>query len=98
MVHITDVLAVSMMLGITAQVKEAGVAWDKGEKRSKTREEGLVGFGVAPWHFLLWLLLYPEVPVEGEEGAVSAQPLEETEGGSGNVVPVFWQGPFGLWQ
>lgn len=36
MVHITDVLAVSMMLGITAQVKEAGVAWDKGEKRSKT--------------------------------------------------------------
>lgn len=35
MVHITDVLAVSMMLGITAQVKEAGVAWDKGEKRSK---------------------------------------------------------------
>lgn len=36
MVHITDVLAVSMMLGITAQVKEAGIAWDKGEKRSKT--------------------------------------------------------------
>lgn len=34
-VHITDVLAVSMMLGITAQVKEAGIAWDKGEKRSK---------------------------------------------------------------
>lgn len=33
-VHITDVLAVSMMLGITAQVKEAGVAWDKGEKRN----------------------------------------------------------------
>lgn len=37
MVHITDVLAVSMMLGITAQVKEAGIAWDKGEKKSKDR-------------------------------------------------------------
>lgn len=36
-VHITDVLAVSMMLGITAQVKEAGIAWDKGEKKSKKR-------------------------------------------------------------
>lgn len=35
MVHVTDVLAVSMMLGITAQVKEAGVAWDKGEKKSE---------------------------------------------------------------
>lgn len=34
-VHITDVLAVSMMLGITAQVKEAGTAWDKGEKKSE---------------------------------------------------------------
>ena len=34
-VHITDVLAVAMMLGITAQVKEAGTAWDKGEKKSK---------------------------------------------------------------
>nr|XP_035145705.2 integrator complex subunit 1 isoform X4 [Callithrix jacchus] len=33
-VHITDILAVSMMLGITAQVKEAGIAWDKGEKRN----------------------------------------------------------------
>uniref|UniRef100_A0A8C5R0A5 Integrator complex subunit 1 n=1 Tax=Leptobrachium leishanense TaxID=445787 RepID=A0A8C5R0A5_9ANUR len=33
-VHITDLLAVSMMLGITAQVKEAGLAWDKGEKKS----------------------------------------------------------------
>ncbi|XP_012584528.1 PREDICTED: integrator complex subunit 1 isoform X1 [Condylura cristata] len=33
-VHITDVLAVSMMLGITAQVKEAGIAWDKGEKKN----------------------------------------------------------------
>lgn len=43
MVHITDVLAVSMMLGITAQVKEAGVAWDKGEKRSKT----LLGWGAS---------------------------------------------------
>lgn len=37
-VHITDVLAVSMMLGITAQVKEAGIAWDKGEKKSKNPE------------------------------------------------------------
>lgn len=33
-VHVTDVLAVSMMLGITAQVKEAGIAWDKGEKKN----------------------------------------------------------------
>ncbi|KAM9210267.1 integrator complex subunit 1 isoform 4-T5 [Dugong dugon] len=33
-IHVTDLLAVSMMLGITAQVKEAGVAWDKGEKRN----------------------------------------------------------------
>lgn len=33
-VHITDVLAVAMMLGITAQVKEAGAAWDKGEKKN----------------------------------------------------------------
>ena len=37
MVHVTDVLAVAMMLGITAQVKEAGVAWDRGEKKSKDR-------------------------------------------------------------
>lgn len=36
-VHVTDVLAVSMMLGITAQVKEAGIAWDKGEKKSEHR-------------------------------------------------------------
>ncbi|KAI5764073.1 INTS1 [Gulo gulo luscus] len=33
-VHVTDVLAVAMMLGITAQVKEAGTAWDKGEKKN----------------------------------------------------------------
>ncbi|NXR63306.1 INT1 protein, partial [Rhadina sibilatrix] len=33
-IHITDLLAVSMMLGITAQVKEAGMAWDKGEKKN----------------------------------------------------------------
>ncbi|KAM4023912.1 integrator complex subunit 1 [Anomaloglossus baeobatrachus] len=33
-IHITDLLAVSMMLGITVQVKEAGIAWDKGEKKS----------------------------------------------------------------
>lgn len=38
-VHVTDVLAVSMMLGITAQVKEAGIAWDKGEKKSKDLEQ-----------------------------------------------------------
>lgn len=31
----TDLLTVSMMLGITAQVKEAGIAWDKGEKKSE---------------------------------------------------------------
>ncbi|OWK61964.1 Integrator complex subunit 1 [Lonchura striata] len=36
-IHITDLLAVSMMLGITAQVKEAGIAWDKGEKKSKQK-------------------------------------------------------------
>lgn len=42
-VHITDVLAVSMMLGITAQVKEAGIAWDKGEKKSKDRPGLTVG-------------------------------------------------------
>ncbi|XP_058148461.1 integrator complex subunit 1 isoform X1 [Dasypus novemcinctus] len=33
-IHVTDLLAVSMMLGITAQVKEAGIAWDKGEKKN----------------------------------------------------------------
>ena len=38
-VHITDVLAVSMMLGITAQVKEAGVAWDKGEKKRRGKRK-----------------------------------------------------------
>ncbi|XP_031422445.1 integrator complex subunit 1 isoform X2 [Clupea harengus] len=32
-IQVTDLLTVSMMLGITAQVKEAGVAWDKGEKK-----------------------------------------------------------------
>ncbi|XP_041085544.1 integrator complex subunit 1-like isoform X1 [Polyodon spathula] len=32
--QITDLLTVSMMLGITAQVKEAGIAWDKGEKKN----------------------------------------------------------------
>ncbi|XP_070617467.1 integrator complex subunit 1 isoform X1 [Erythrolamprus reginae] len=40
-IHITDLLAVSMMLSITAQVKEAGVAWDKGEKKNL---EGLRAF------------------------------------------------------
>lgn len=39
-IHITDLLAVSMMLGITAQVKEAGIAWDKGEKKSKQKNLG----------------------------------------------------------
>lgn len=34
-IQVTDLLTVSMMLGITAQVKEAGIAWDKGEKKSK---------------------------------------------------------------
>ncbi|XP_061455378.1 integrator complex subunit 1 isoform X1 [Rhineura floridana] len=33
-IHITDLLAVSMMLSITVQVKEAGLAWDKGEKKN----------------------------------------------------------------
>uniref|UniRef100_A0A8D0G6X8 Integrator complex subunit 1 n=1 Tax=Sphenodon punctatus TaxID=8508 RepID=A0A8D0G6X8_SPHPU len=33
-IHITDLLSVSMMLSITAQVKEAGLAWDKGEKKN----------------------------------------------------------------
>uniref|UniRef100_A0A3B3ZVG2 Uncharacterized protein n=1 Tax=Periophthalmus magnuspinnatus TaxID=409849 RepID=A0A3B3ZVG2_9GOBI len=32
-IQVTDLLTVSMMLGITAQVKEAGIAWDKGEKK-----------------------------------------------------------------
>lgn len=34
-IQVTDLLTVSMMLGITAQVKEAGIAWDKGEKKSE---------------------------------------------------------------
>ena len=34
-IQVTDLLTVSMMLGITAQVKEAGLAWDKGEKKSE---------------------------------------------------------------
>ncbi|XP_043945691.1 integrator complex subunit 1 [Protopterus annectens] len=33
-IQVTDLLAVSMMLGITAQVKESGLAWDKGEKKN----------------------------------------------------------------
>lgn len=32
-----------MMLSITAQVKEAGVAWDKGEKKSEASLYGWVG-------------------------------------------------------
>uniref|UniRef100_A0AAV2KDQ3 Integrator complex subunit 1 n=1 Tax=Knipowitschia caucasica TaxID=637954 RepID=A0AAV2KDQ3_KNICA len=42
-IQVTDLLTVSMMLGITAQVKEAGIAWDKGEKKS-TDLEGLRSF------------------------------------------------------
>lgn len=49
MVHVTDVLAVSMMLGITAQVKEAGVAWDKGEKKSEELGEGCLLRGLSWW-------------------------------------------------
>ncbi|KAJ4932091.1 hypothetical protein JOQ06_010521 [Pogonophryne albipinna] len=33
-IQVTDLLTVSMMLGITAQVKESGLAWDKGEKKN----------------------------------------------------------------
>nr|XP_015804103.2 integrator complex subunit 1 isoform X1 [Nothobranchius furzeri]XP_054596128.1 integrator complex subunit 1 isoform X1 [Nothobranchius furzeri] len=33
-IQVTDLLTVSMMLGITALVKEAGIAWDKGEKKN----------------------------------------------------------------
>uniref|UniRef100_A0A673K780 Integrator complex subunit 1 n=1 Tax=Sinocyclocheilus rhinocerous TaxID=307959 RepID=A0A673K780_9TELE len=40
-IQVTDLLTVSMMLGITAQVKEAGIAWDKGEKKNL---EGLRSF------------------------------------------------------
>ncbi|XP_076000277.1 integrator complex subunit 1 isoform X3 [Genypterus blacodes] len=43
-IQVTDLLTVSMMLGITAQVKEAGVACDKGEKKSKQYLEGLRSF------------------------------------------------------
>lgn len=53
-VHVTDVLAVSMMLGITAQVKEAGIAWDKGEKKSEEQGAGCLLWGALvvgrrPW-------------------------------------------------
>lgn len=61
MVHITDVLAVSMMLGITAQVKEAGIAWDKGEKKSKAPGLAVVGASVAAG--------CPRGPGRGREGA-----------------------------
>ncbi|XP_055507319.1 integrator complex subunit 1 isoform X2 [Leucoraja erinacea] len=40
-IQVTDLLTLSMMLGITAQVKEAGLAWDKGEKKNL---EGLRAF------------------------------------------------------
>ncbi|XP_062868566.1 integrator complex subunit 1 [Trichomycterus rosablanca] len=33
-IQVTDLLTVSMMLGITVQVKEAGIVWDKGEKKN----------------------------------------------------------------
>ncbi|XP_061404832.1 integrator complex subunit 1 [Lethenteron reissneri] len=32
-IQTTDLLTLAMMLGITGQVKEAGLAWDKGEKK-----------------------------------------------------------------
>lgn len=41
-IQVTDLLTVSMMLGITAQVKEAGIAWDKGEKKSERLFDGWV--------------------------------------------------------
>uniref|UniRef100_A0A096NSI2 Integrator complex subunit 1 n=1 Tax=Papio anubis TaxID=9555 RepID=A0A096NSI2_PAPAN len=56
-VHITDVLAVSMMLGITAQVKEAGIAWDKGEKRSK--DAGVILWPPQP---VAWILMAATQP------------------------------------
>ncbi|KAA8585305.1 hypothetical protein FQN60_003999 [Etheostoma spectabile] len=40
-IQVTDLLTVSMMLGITAQVKEAGIAWDKGDNKNL---EGLRSF------------------------------------------------------
>lgn len=49
MVHITDVLAVAMMLGITAQVKEAGIAWDKGEKKRILEGRGLQYLEMRKW-------------------------------------------------
>ncbi|XP_056117655.1 integrator complex subunit 1 isoform X2 [Rhinichthys klamathensis goyatoka] len=39
-IQVTDLLTVSMMLGITAQVKEAGIAWDKGEKKTNFKTKG----------------------------------------------------------
>lgn len=42
-IQVTDLLTVSMMLGITAQVKEAGIAWDKGEKKSERRLSSKAG-------------------------------------------------------
>lgn len=69
MVHITDVLAVSMMLGITAQVKEAGIAWDKGEKKSKDPGPAAVGAPGAAGH--------AQGPSRGQEqGGPTAQPPE----------------------
>ncbi|XP_062264051.1 integrator complex subunit 1 isoform X1 [Platichthys flesus] len=43
-IQVTDLLTVSMMLGITAQVKEAGIAWDKGEKKSQSHLDILKSF------------------------------------------------------
>ncbi|KAK7174477.1 hypothetical protein R3I93_001635 [Phoxinus phoxinus] len=39
-IQVTDLLTVSMMLGITAQVKEAGIAWDKGENKTNFKTKG----------------------------------------------------------
>lgn len=50
-IQVTDLLTVSMMLGITAQVKEAGIAWDKGEKKSEW------------WMFVLMLYFYTTLGV-----------------------------------
>lgn len=76
MVHITDVLAVSMMLGITAQVKEAGIAWDKGEKKSKDTGPAAVGAPGAAGR--------AQGPSRGQEqGGPTAQP-PETKGASGS--------------
>lgn len=76
MVHITDVLAVSMMLGITAQVKEAGIAWDKGEKKSKDPGPVAVGAPGAAGR--------AQGPSRGQEQGGPTAQLPETKGASGS--------------